>query len=468
MNSAKSITIRVLLIIAVAIFTMAGIVSYQSIEGFKKEIAFHYKPLFIDMARGSGSQVFQYFNNLEKRIDVISEVYGSNLGSDELGVNKKLQSLLEKEGSNFSVHLLKTISKKKMLSLSYITPEKIDPNKLRGKKESNVARQIRLFTPVWLRNAAKSYKSEDIHVRSLTKKTKLPLLSIAKKIKMDQDQKGEYWAVLTIWQDKLLDIIGSESQPTLQKVVLDRSYQTLTSSDYDNMLINKRYDYLEIVKQSKGSYTRYSYLSNYRDRVDNQWFGAFYRINKFGLTFIIQKQLNVSMSKMLWIVKKNFLLGGIILLLSVFFGYLVLHGFKSNIEQVALVHEQLGSGNFDFSSSLLKYKELAALDESIILLGSNLQKLFDDKESSTLPLEASIEEEVLSTEIEEEVGAQISLENTNEKTFFVEGLNGGTSVQVDMSEFYTGEELLTIPKQDMSTPTAVKKEYVDIPVVKKG
>lgn len=212
-------------------------------------------------------------------------------------------------------------------------------------------------------------------VDGIAKTTQLPLMMLATKFEVSGSE-SVIWAVLTAWQSSILKAIPGSSDTEI--VLVDRKGKIVSSQSFSQLRNREIFSGIPLVKMALSAKTpsgfRDEYIVNGKRKL-----GAFFKISKYGLIVLVQKDAE----KAYLVMKRNLmattLWACLFILISLLFSYVVSRGITKTLRELVYATEKIASGDFNYRIIPSTKDEVAQLSFAVNKMSSRILELMSSQ-----------------------------------------------------------------------------------------
>lgn len=365
----SSIAAKLFYLTTLLVVGSTAAINWKNSEVVRDQLSRQFQRIAIDNSENSGNAIESLLGNWEAQLRIVMQ---NAVNSDSAHFNQQLEQFLATDENFVAVQVFHDKGNGVLEEKAYQFTKR-EHNNFENVALNIVSEKLREQTQQWLTNKRKSDKDQNIFVSGLYRQLKIPVMRLARGYKVSNANGGMYWTVLNVWQTPLIATL--KSSKNVSSIIIDGDARVFASKNLEEMKGNKTLSDLELVKMSREGVIRTGYRGGYFDKNGREWLGAYYRINKYNLTVLVQQDAASAYAAIHLLVMQTVKWGSFFVLLTVFFSYFGSTGMTRSLRELTMVTQKIAGGDF---TSFVKPKardEVGALSVSVNSMASQIQNL---------------------------------------------------------------------------------------------
>ncbi len=368
-NPLRSIAAKLFYLTMILVIGSTAAITWKNSQVVRDQLSRQFQRIAIDNSENSGNAVESILGNWESQLRLVMQ---NGLNADPARFDQQLEQFLATDANFVAIQVFHQTAEGVLEEKAYQFTKR-EHNNFENVALQIVSEKLRQQTQEWLANKQKAKKDQSVFVAGLYRQLKLPVMRLARGFKTSTENGGTYWIVLNAWQTPL--IASLKSSKTMSSVIIDGDARVFASKNIDEMKNNKTLSQLEIVKMSREGVIRTGYRGGYFDEGGREWLGAYYRINKYDLTILVQQDAESAYAAIRVLVTQTLKWVAFFVLLAIFFSYFGSTGMTKSLRALTVATQRIASGDF---SSFVKPKspdEVGMLSVSVNSMAQQIQNL---------------------------------------------------------------------------------------------
>lgn len=382
-----SLSAKLFYLTTMLVILTAGSLAFYSGQAFIAQSEEQARENLLNLSQDRGRDIENLIGNLDTYLRLgLKEVLSIPQDKREQAVNNFVKHRVMDEFIGFQ--LFKKNKEKVDVLAEEFTSDLTD-HRFEDKNPDTIIKNIRKNTLRWLSREVKRSKKSSFMFRSFHNEFNLPIFVLARSVK-DKKSNDVYLGTLIVWGTSVLEKTTKIASPFLRTFLLYRNKQVVSSSNRKDLKRVSSVVSLQIVKDARKVKQRSYYNGGYKDIWGKDWLGAYYRLEKYGLTFFAQQDASSAYRTLIKLVWNFVWVTLLLILIAIFISYYGSAGLTANLRSVIDMTKRIAGGDFTTQVPVKGHDEIGVLSSAINIMSTQIQQLLV-QETEKVKLEKELE-----------------------------------------------------------------------------